>query len=228
MEDAMSMSTPTTKARRSHAALAVLMLATALYAGPAVAQQPVPGSPDAPVGSARSNIDEAQCVREAERFGQTLLDRAASAARRSETLKQLEAASDKVKGILRDACTAVAALASEEALAASEKMAAAMLEAVRTMRRALDDFYRSLPDEQKRKLEALGQGLELSDLLKELNDWLWHRLVDRENPSRSDRTARQLGRICIAESCYDIPGDFDFMRSHRRRDQDDFGRQRRE
>jgi LTXXQ motif family protein len=228
MEDAMSMPTPIAMARRSRAALVVLTLAMALYAGPAVAQQPVPGSPDAPVGSARSNVDEAQCVREAERFGQTLLDRAASAARRSEMLKQLEAASAKVKGILRDACAAAGALASEEALAASEKMAAAMLEAVRTMRGALDDFYRSLPDEQKRKLEALGQRLELNDLLKELNDWLWHRPGDRENPPRSDRTPRPLGRICIADSCYDIPGDFDFMRSHRRRDQDDFGRQQRE
>jgi LTXXQ motif family protein len=214
--------------RRSHAVLAVLMLAMALYAGPVVAQQPAPGSPDAPAGSARPNVDEAQCVREAERFGQTLLDRAVSAARRSEMLKQIEAASAKVKGILRDACAAAGALASEEALAASEKMAAAMLEAVRTMRGALDDFYRSLPDEQKRKLEAFGQRLELNDLFKDLNDWLWNRPGDRESAPRRDRTAPPLGRICIAESCYDIPGDFDFMRSHRRRDQDDFGRRQQE
>jgi type IV secretory pathway VirB10-like protein len=216
MEDAMSMSTPITMAKRFPAALAALSLAAALYAGPALAQQPAPGRPDAPAASAPPNVDEAQCVREAERFGQTLLDRAASAARRSETLKQIEAASAKVKGILRDACAAAGALATEEALAATEKMAAAMLEAVRGMRSALDDFYRSLPDDQKRRLEALP---------KELNDW-FRSFGRRDNSPSGDTSGRPLGRICIADSCFDIPGNFDFGRSDRWRDRDDFGRRR--
>jgi hypothetical protein len=203
MEDAMSMPMPIT-------ALAALTLAAALYVGPAVAQQPAPGGPDAPVASTRPSVDEAQCVREAERFGQTLLDRAASAARKSETLKQIEDASAKVKGMLRDACAAAGALASEEVLAATDKMATAMLDAVRSMRSAVDDAYRALPDEQKRKLEAL---------TKELTDWL-------RSFGSGDTTGRSLGRICFADSCFDIPGNFDFGRSDRWRDRDDFGRRR--
>jgi LTXXQ motif family protein len=210
----MSMPMPISLANRFPAALAALTLATALYAGPALAQQPAPGSPDAPAASTRANVDEAQCLREAERFGQTLLDRAASAARKSETLKQIEDASAKVKGILRDACAAAGALASEEALAATEKMATAMLEAVRSMRSALDDFYRSLPDEQKRRLEALP---------KELNDWL-RSFGSKDGSPPGDTTGRSLGRICFADSCFDIPGNFDFGRSDRGRDRDDWRR----
>jgi LTXXQ motif family protein len=135
----MSMSKPVMK--RSGTLLAVLMLATFVAAGAAVAQESRP--PDA------SRFDQAQCLREAERMGRNMLDRLAREAR-----KEIEAASAKVRDMLRDACAAGSVLASEEARAAAEKMVEAAITAMRSMRGALEGFYASLSDEQKRKLDA--------------------------------------------------------------------------
>jgi LTXXQ motif family protein len=135
----MSMSKPVMK--RSGSLLAVLMLATFVAAGAAVAQESRP--PDA------SKFDQAQCLREAERMGRNMLDRLAREAR-----KEFEAASAKVRDMLRDACAAGSVLASEEARAAAEKMVEAAITAMRSMRAALEGFYASLSDEQKRKLDA--------------------------------------------------------------------------
>ena len=127
--------------KRPGTLLAVLMLATFVAAGAAVAQESRP--PDA------SKFDQAQCLREAERMGRNMLDRLAREAR-----KEIEAASAKVRDMLRDACAAGSVLASEEARAAAEKMVEAAMTAMRSMRAALEGFYASLSDEQKRKLDA--------------------------------------------------------------------------
>ncbi len=82
-----------------------------------------------------------------------------------EARKEIDAASAKVREMLRDACAAGSVLASEEARIAAEKMveearaaAGKMVEAaitaMRGMRTALEGFYASLSDEQKRKLDA--------------------------------------------------------------------------
>jgi LTXXQ motif family protein len=135
----MSMSNPVMK--RSGTLLAVLMLATFVAAGAAVAQESRPAD--------TSRFDQAQCLREAERVGRNMLDRLAREAR-----KEIEAASAKVRDMLREACAAGSVLASEEARAAAEKMVEAAMTAVRSMRAALEGFYASLSDEQKRKLDA--------------------------------------------------------------------------
>jgi LTXXQ motif family protein len=135
----MSMSRPVMK--RSGTIFAVVMLATVLATGAADAQ-------DSRAGDA-SRFDQAQCLREAERMGRNMLDRLAREAR-----KEFEAASAKVRDMLRDACAAGSVLASEEARAVAEKMVEAATTAMRSMRAALEGFYASLSDEQKRKLDA--------------------------------------------------------------------------
>jgi hypothetical protein len=140
----MSMSRPVMK--RSGTIFAVVMLATVLATGAAVAQ-------DSRAGDA-SRFDQAQCLREAEHKGRVMLERLARAVRESQAVKELEAASAKVRDMLRDACAAGSVLASEEARAVAEKMVEAATTAMRSMRAALEGFYASLSDEQKRKLDA--------------------------------------------------------------------------
>jgi hypothetical protein len=92
----MSMSRPVMK--RSGTIFAVVMLATVLATGAAVAQ-------DSRAGDA-SRFDQAQCLREAEHKGRVMLERLARAVRESQAVKELEAASAKVRDMLRDACAA--------------------------------------------------------------------------------------------------------------------------
>ena len=214
----MSMSTSTITARCARPLLAVIVLAPWLAAVPVAAQEGA--RPDGSTAGGAAKFDQQECLRAADRFGAALLDPVAGALRPDASRKELEAASAKLKDTLRDACAAAGLLASDEARAAADKMAAAAREAARQMGDALDGFYRSLPDEQKRKLDALGRRFALDDLLKGLSDWL----APRDRPGGADGvpgdkgTARSLGRVCIVDRCFDIPGEFDFGRSDRGRD----------
>ena len=138
--------------QRSGTVIAVVLLATVLTAGAVLAQESRPAD--------ASRFDQAQCLREAERMGRSMLEQLAREARR-----EIEAASAKVRAMLRDVCAAGSVLASEEARIAAEKMvdearaaAGKMVEAaitaMRGMRDALEGFYASLSDEQKRSLDA--------------------------------------------------------------------------
>jgi LTXXQ motif family protein len=215
-----------TMSRRCSAVPAAFLLAMLLYAAPAAAQEGT--RPDASAGAPK--FDQQQCVRAAERFGEVLLDPIAAVPRPDGSRKELDAVFAKLKDTLRDACAAAEVLASEEGRAAADKIAAAALEATRKMGEALDEFYRSLPPEQKRKLDALGQRLALDDLLKTFSDWLARgdRSGGSDKAPRTDGSGRSLGRICIADRCFDIPGEFDFGRPNRSRDRDDFRRNWRE
>jgi hypothetical protein len=132
-------------AQRRRFGLVLLALVPLLVPLGAAAQEPRPGQP--------SKFDQAQCLREAERVGRDVVDRFARAMRESEAFKELEAASAKAKEMLRDLCAAGGVLASEEARVAAEKMVEAAIVALRSMRAALEDFYGSLSQEQKRKLD---------------------------------------------------------------------------
>ena len=143
-------------------------------------------------------------MREMQRLAQPPLERIVYAG--GEAVRELEAASVRIRGILRDACTAAGALVSEEARTAAERVRDATRQAARSVRDALRGLYGALPDEHKRRLEGLGR-LDLDGLLETLDGWFRDHVSRSEHGPRGVGTARPLGRICIADVCYDILGD---------------------
>src|SRR5712671_3589155 len=74
------------------------------------------------------------------------------------SLTALQNANAKAEEMLRNSCQADDALTPPARLAAVGKRLDVMLQAVKTVRAALDDFYGKLTDEQKAQFEAIGQG----------------------------------------------------------------------
>jgi hypothetical protein len=72
------------------------------------------------------------------------------------SLEALQNASAKTADMLKSSCAADDALTPPARLAAVGKRLDTMLEAVKTVRSALNDFYASLNDEQKAQFEAIG------------------------------------------------------------------------
>jgi hypothetical protein len=72
------------------------------------------------------------------------------------SLVALQNASVKAADMLKSSCAADDALTPPARLAAVGKRLDTMLEAVKTVRSALNDFYASLNDEQKARFEAIG------------------------------------------------------------------------
>src|SRR5262249_47770059 len=73
-------------------------------------------------------------------------------------LDDLKAATDQAVQILQTACPNDLPATPTGRLAAMRVRVAAMLQAVQTVRPALDKFYASLSDEQKERFNALDQG----------------------------------------------------------------------
>ncbi len=71
-------------------------------------------------------------------------------------LGKLERAAARAADMLRDACEEDDAITPPARLAAADRRLVAMLEAVKLVRQALDDFYATLNDEQKAQFEAIG------------------------------------------------------------------------
>src|SRR5713101_470783 len=74
------------------------------------------------------------------------------------SLTALQNANAKAEEMLKNSCQADDALTPPARLAAVGKRLDVMLEAVKTVHTALDDFYGRLTDEQKAQFEAIGQG----------------------------------------------------------------------
>jgi hypothetical protein len=72
------------------------------------------------------------------------------------SLEALQNASAKAADMLKASCAVDNALTPPARLAAVGKRLDTMLEAVRTVHSALNDFYASLNDEQKAQFEAIG------------------------------------------------------------------------
>jgi hypothetical protein len=72
------------------------------------------------------------------------------------SLVALEAASTKAAGMLKASCPTDNPLTPPARLAAIGQRLDAILQAVKTVRSALNDFYAMLTDEQKAKFEAIG------------------------------------------------------------------------
>jgi LTXXQ motif family protein len=74
------------------------------------------------------------------------------------SLTALQDASAKATDLLKSSCQPDDALTPSARLAAVGKRLDVMLQAVKTVRSALDDFYGKLTDEQKAQFEAIGPG----------------------------------------------------------------------
>jgi hypothetical protein len=74
------------------------------------------------------------------------------------SLTALQDANARAEALLKSACQADEALTPTARLAAVGQRLDVMLQAVKTVRTALDDFYGQLTDEQKAQFEAIGPG----------------------------------------------------------------------
>jgi hypothetical protein len=72
------------------------------------------------------------------------------------SLKALQDASAKAADLLKNACPATEPITPPARLEATANRLETMLQAVKTVRAALDDFYGKLTDEQKAQFEAIG------------------------------------------------------------------------
>jgi hypothetical protein len=78
------------------------------------------------------------------------------------SLKALQDASAKAADMLKNACQPGDALTPPARLAAAGNRLNVMLQAIKTVRTALDEFYGKLTDEQKAQFEAIGPGRSAS------------------------------------------------------------------
>ncbi|TMJ02694.1 MAG: hypothetical protein E6G97_11645 [Alphaproteobacteria bacterium] len=96
------------------------------------------------------------CGPEGGRMGEMMIGRVERAtqptAEQRAGFDKLKEAAGKAGEIMRAACTTERPVTPTGRLAAAEKRLAAMLEAVRTVRPAMDAYYNSLTDEQKARL----------------------------------------------------------------------------
>jgi len=107
------------------------------------------------------------CGPDGGRIGQLMMERVeratAPAPDQRAAFDQLRTATGKAGEIMRGACTTERPVTPTGRLAAAEKRLAAMLEAVRTVRPAMDAYYSSLSDEQKARLTLaqphMGRGM---------------------------------------------------------------------
>ena len=99
------------------------------------------------------------CGPEGARTGEAMIFRIERAtqptAEQRPAFDKLKEAAGKAGEIIRGACPAERSLTPTGRLAAAEKRLSAMLDAVRTLRPAMDAFYGSLSDEQKARLTLM-------------------------------------------------------------------------
>jgi len=100
------------------------------------------------------------CGPDGGRMGEFMIERVERAtqptAEQRPGFDRLKEAMGKASETMRGACTAERPVTPTGRLAAAEKRLAAMLDAVRTVRPALDAYYNSLTDEQKARFNQLG------------------------------------------------------------------------
>jgi LTXXQ motif family protein len=96
------------------------------------------------------------CDRQGGRFGDRMLERLERAtqptAEQKPKFDQLKEAATKAAAIVKAACPSEPSFTPTGRLASAEKRLTAMLEAIRTVRPAMDAYYNSLSDEQKARL----------------------------------------------------------------------------
>ena len=129
------------------------------------------------------------CGPDGARMGEMMIERIERAtqptAEQRPGFDKLKEAAGKAGEIMRGACTAERPVTPTGRLAAAEQRLAAMLEAVRTVRPAMDIYYNSLTDEQKARLTLaqphMGRGGMGERWRERMHRW-------RERTQRGDRT----------------------------------------
>jgi hypothetical protein len=132
------------------------------------------------------------CGPDGGRAGNMLIDRVERATQptteQRPNFDKLKEAANKAHEVMRGACTTERPVTPTGRLAAAEKRLAAMLEAVRTVRPAMDAYYGSLTDEQKARLTLAHQHMRPGmggGWRERLNRW--RDRTHRDEP-RGDRT----------------------------------------
>ena len=125
------------------------------------------------------------------RFSERMIERIERAtqptAEQKPKFDALKEASTKAAGIVKAACPTEPSFTPTGRLAAAEKRLTAMLEAVRTVRPAMDAYYGSLTDEQKARLTASRRAM--GPTRERHGEW---RGMERGEPRDGD--ARRFGR----------------------------------
>ena len=137
------------------------------------------------------------CGPDGGRMGEMLIERVERAtqptAEQRAGFDKLKEAAGKAGEIMRSACTTERPVTPTGRLAAAEKRLAAMLEAVRTVRPAMDAYYNSLTDEQKARLT-----LAQPHMGRMGGGWRermhrWRERTDREDRGDRPRNSQQSG-----------------------------------
>ncbi len=164
------------KSMHAPAVLAAATVATLLALAPVAAQQPTPapGASDAASPPERGFLPRGMmmgpgpmggrfygrmCGPAAAGFAEWRIDRIERAINLTEEqrakLNDLRSASTKAAETIRSACPSEVPVTATARMAAMEKRLEGMLQAVRTVRPALDAFYAALTDEQKARLNSV-------------------------------------------------------------------------
>ena len=136
------------------------------------------------------------CGPDGGRMGEMMIERVERAtqptAEQRPGFDRLKEAAGKAGEIMRGACTTERPVTPTGRLAAAEKRLAAMLEAIRTVRPALDTYYGTLTDEQKARLTMaqphMGRGGMGGGWRERMHRW---RDGLHRNDSRDERTQRE-------------------------------------
>lgn len=163
-----------TKIGISRTALGAFALAAFLSLGPAAAQQPGPGmmgqgfgpgmmwGPGMMGGGMGPGLHARMCGPGSAGFAEWRIDRIERTIQPTEAqrakLAELRTASTRAADIVRAACPTAFPATPTGMLEIMEKRTEAMLQAIKTVRPAMDDFYNTLTDEQKARLTAGGTG----------------------------------------------------------------------
>jgi hypothetical protein len=128
-------------------------------------------------------------------FAEAMLDRLQRATRptpeQQPLFDQLKDTAGKAIGIIRAACPAEPSVTPPGRLAAAEKRLTAMLEAVRTVRPALEAYYNALSDEQKARLYLSRRAMEP---MGDRNEWRGPERGERRDGHRERRFDRWRDR----------------------------------
>jgi hypothetical protein len=135
------------------------------------------------------------CAPQGGRFADAMLERLERATRptpeQQPLFDQLTDAAGKAAAIIRAACPAEISVTPPGRLAAAEKRLAAMLEAVRAVRPAMEAYYNALSDEQKARLYLSRRGMEP---MGERNEWRGGERGERRDGDRERRFERWRDR----------------------------------
>jgi len=136
------------------------------------------------------------CDERLSRFAQMRLERIERVVKPTDAQKQafadFKTASTKAADLVRAACPTEVALTPTGRLETAEKLTEARLQAIRTVRPALDNFYKALTDEQKARFNALSshRGSRFAG-----GDWRerWHHMWRNFGPDQNRGGWRNRG-----------------------------------